>query len=165
MAQKLREQQDLYLQQELQDLHQALMWAFKESDGQHSKLNCFSDQPTEHLQKLPESHQLTLMTYDLIDYNGQLEDARVHTILFKPSQQALGRLPKQRVEGKLAVLTRVKCTPQPEHIAEAIYLHHTKYLKNIATVHYIGEAAASQTNRPWTPGYSCPSSRAKPNWL
>ena len=126
VAQKLREQQDLYLQQELQDLHQALMWAFQETDGQYSKLNCFCDQPTEHLQKLPESHQLTLMTYDLIDYNGQLEDAGVHTILFKPSQQALGRLLQQRIEGKLTVLTRLKCTPQPEHIAEAIYLHHKK---------------------------------------
>ena len=88
------------------------------------------------------------MTYDVIDYNGQLEDAGVHTILFKPSQQALGRLLKQRIEGKLTVITRVKCTPQHEHIAEAIYLHHRKYLKNIATVHDIGEAAARQTNRP-----------------
>ena len=88
------------------------------------------------------------MTYDVIDYNGQLEDAGVHTILFKPSQQALGRLLKQRIEGKLTVITRVKRTSQPEHIAEAIYLHHRKYLKNIATVHYIGEAAARQTNRP-----------------
>ena len=39
------------------------------------------------------------------------------------------------------MLVRLKCTPQPEHIAEAIYLHHRKYLKNIAAVHYIGEAA------------------------
>ena len=62
VAQKLREQQELQLQQELQDLHQAPMWAFQESAGQYSKLNCYCDQPTEHLQKLPESHQLTLLT-------------------------------------------------------------------------------------------------------
>ena len=135
VAQKLREQQDLHLQQELQDLHQALMWAFQVSAGQYSKLNCYCDQPTEHLQKLPESHQLTLLTYDLIDYSGQREDEGVHTILFKPSQQALGRVLQQRIEGRLTVLARVKCTPQPEHIAEAIYLHDRKYLKNIAAVH------------------------------
>ena len=104
------------------------MWAFQDSAGQYSKLNCFCDQPTEHLQKLPESHQLTLLTYDLIDYSGQREDAGVHTILFKPSQQALGRILQQRIEGKLTVLARLKCTPQPEHVAEAIYLHHRKYL-------------------------------------
>ena len=100
VAQKLREQQDLYPQQELQDLHQALMWAFQESAGQYSKLNCFCDQPTEHLQKLPESHQLTILTYDLIDYSGQREDAGVHTILFKPSQQALGRKPAKKQPDK-----------------------------------------------------------------
>ena len=123
-----------------------LMWAFQGSAGQYSKLNCFCDQPTEHVQKLPESHQLTLLTYDLIDYSGQREEAGVHTILFKPSQQALGRILQQRIEGKLTVLVRLKCTPQPEHIAEAIYLHHRKYLKNIAAVHYIGEAATRHTS-------------------
>ena len=87
------------------------------------------------------------MTYDLIDHSGQREDAGVHTILFKPSQQALGRIMQQRIEGKLTVLARLKCTPQPEHIAEAIYLHHRKYLKHIAAVHYIGEAATRQANR------------------
>ena len=120
VAQKLKEQQDQYLQQELQDLHQALMWAFQESEGKHSRLNCYCDQPTEHLQKLPESQQLTLLTYDLIDYNGQREDAGVHTILFKPGQQALGRVLQHSVEGRLTVIARLKSTPQPEHIAEAI---------------------------------------------
>ena len=59
VAQKLREQQDLHLKQELQDLHQhqALMWAFQESAGQYSKLNCFCDQPTEQsCQKVTSSH-------------------------------------------------------------------------------------------------------------
>ena len=44
------------------------------------------------------------------------------------------------------MLVRLKCTPQPEHTAEAIYLHHRKYLKNIAAVHYIGEAATRHTS-------------------
>ena len=44
----------------------------------------------------------------------------------------------------------MKCTQQPEHIAEAIYLHHRKHLKSILAVHYIGEATAraQDMNKP-----------------
>ena len=141
VAQQVREHQEQLLQQELLDLHQSLTWAFDNSKGQYSKLNCFCDQPTEHLQRMPESHQLTLMTYDLIDYHGRIEDASAHTILFKPSHQAVGRLLKQRLQGKLTAIVKVKCTPQPEHIAEAVYLQHKKHIKSIHAVEYIGEAA------------------------
>ena len=44
-----RQRQD----QELQDLHQALTWAFENSQSQYSKINCFCDQPTVHMDKLP----------------------------------------------------------------------------------------------------------------
>lgn len=48
---------------------------------------------------------------------------------------------KQRLQGKLTAIVKEKCTPQPEHIAEAVYLHHKKHIKNIHAVEYIGEAA------------------------
>ena len=148
VAEQVKEHQEQILQQELVDLHRSLTWAFESSRGQYSKLNCFCDQPTEHLQKMPESHQLTLMTYDLINYHGRIEDASVHTILFKPSHQAVGRLLKQRLQGRLTAIVRVKCTPQPEHIAEAIYLNHRKHIQTIHAVEYIGEAATRQVARP-----------------
>ena len=97
---------------------------------------------------MPESHQLTFMTYDLIDYHGRIEDASVHTILFKPSHQAVSRLLKQRLQGRLTAIVRVKCTPQPEHIAEAVYLNHRKHIKSIHAVDYIGEAATRQGIQP-----------------
>ena len=41
----------------------------------------------------------------------------------------------------------MKCTQQPEHIAEAVYLHQRKNLKNIQAVHYISEATARAQDR------------------
>lgn len=55
VAQQVKEHQEQILQQDLLDLHQSLTWAFDSSKGQYSKLNCFCDQPAEHLQRMPES--------------------------------------------------------------------------------------------------------------
>ena len=127
--------------QELRDLHQALTWTFENSQNQYSKINCFCDQPTLHMDKLPESHQLTLQTYDTIEHQGQHEDKNVHTVLFKPSHRTVSNLVKRNIQGKLTAIVSLKCTQQPEHVAEAIYLHQRKNIKSIMAVHYIGEAA------------------------
>ena len=141
-----RQRQD----QELQDLHQALTWTFENSQSQYSKINCFCDQPTLHMDKLPESHQLTLQTYDTIEHQGQHEDRNVHTVLFKPSHRTVSKLVRRNIQGKLTAIVSLKCTQQPEHIAEAIYLHQRKNIKSIMAVHYIGEAAvrSHDLNKP-----------------
>ena len=61
---------------------------------QCNKINCFCDQPTQHIDKLPDSHQLTLLTYDRIEHQGQVEDKSVHTVLYKPSHRVIGKLIK-----------------------------------------------------------------------
>lgn len=71
VAQQVKEHQELHLQQEMLDLPSKTVKTTTVS------FNCFCDQPTEHLRRMPESHQLTLMTYDLIDYHGRIEDASV----------------------------------------------------------------------------------------
>ena len=77
IANKLEEQRRQAQEQELQDLHKALMWAFESSQDQCNKINWFCDQPTQHIDKLPDSHQLTLLTYDRIEHQGQVEDKSV----------------------------------------------------------------------------------------
>ena len=142
IANKLEEQRRQAQNQELQDLHKALMWAFESSQDQCNKINCFCDQPTQHIDKLPDSHQLTLLTYDRIEHQGQVEDKSVHTVLYKPRHRVIGKLIKQTIKGRLTVIVSMKCTQQPEHIAEAVYLHHRKHLRSVLAVHYIGPAAA-----------------------
>ena len=142
IANKLEEQRRQAQEQELQDLHKALTWAFESSQDQCNKINCFCDQPTQHIDKLPDSHQLTLLTYDRIEHQGQVEDKSVHTVLYKPSHRVIGKLIKQTIKGRLTVIVSMKCTQQPEHIAEAVYLHHRKHLRSVLAVHYIGQAAA-----------------------
>ena len=143
-ANKLEEQRRQAQEQELQDLHKALMWAFESSQDQCNKINCFCNQPTQHIDKLPDSHQLTLLTHDRIEHQGQVEDKSVHTVLYKPSHRIIGKLIKQTIKGRLTVIVSMKCTQQPEHIAEAVYLHHRKHLRSVLAVHYIGPAAAKQ---------------------
>ena len=141
IAARLEELSKQRQDQELRDLHQALTWTFENSQSQYSKINCFCDQPTLHMDKLPESHQLTLQTYDTIEHQGQHEDKNVHTVLFKPSHRTVSNLVRRNIQGKLTAIVSLKCTQQPEHIAEAIYLHQRKNIKSIMAVHYIGEAA------------------------
>ena len=141
IAARLEELSKQRQDQELRDLHQALTWTFENSQSQYSKINCFCDQPTLHMDKLPESHQLTLQTYDTIEHQGQHEDKNVHTVLFKPSHRTVSNLVRRNIQGKLTAIVSLKCTQQPEHIAEAVYLHQRKNIKSIMAVHYIGEAA------------------------
>ena len=63
-------------------------------------------------------------------------------MLYKPSHRVIGKLIKQAIKGRLTVIVSMKCTQQPEHIAEAVYLHHRKHLRSVLAVHYIGQAAA-----------------------
>ena len=99
IASKLGELDRLRLEQDLEDLHKPLTWAFESSHTQCNKINCLCDQPTQHFNRLPDSHQLTLLTYDRIDHQGQVEYKNVHTVLFKPSHQVIAKLLKQTIKG------------------------------------------------------------------
>lgn len=104
-------------------MHQALQWAFRKCSRQHKEINCFSDQPAVRFCNLPTSKQLTL------EYYGKVDISNVHTILFKTSSQATEPSDnclkkKGEAQGQLTVIFKLKCTPQPEHLAETIYLHH-----------------------------------------
>lgn len=82
------------------------------------------------------------MTYDVLGFHGKIEDPNVHTILFKPSNMAIAQmLKKGSIERHFTVIIRLKCTPQPEHLAEAIYLHHGAHIKYVNPITYVGEAA------------------------
>ena len=146
VAQQVRASRAPHLQQDLADLHQALHWAFQDDTGQHREINCFCDHPTEHVRSLPATKQLTLMTYDILGFHGKIEDPNVHTMLFKPSNKPIAQmLKKGDTQRHFTVIVRLKCTPQPEHLAEAIYLHHRVHIEYINAITYVGDECHAQT--------------------
>lgn len=46
------------------------------------------------------------------------------------------------------VILKLKCTPQPEHLVEAIYLHHRAHIKHIRAITSTGEACPRPTRDP-----------------
>ena len=82
------------------------------------------------------------MTYDVLGFHGKIDDQNVHTTLFKPSNRAIAQmLKKGKMQRQFTVVVKLKCTPQPEHLAEALYLHHKANIKHINAITLIGEAS------------------------
>ena len=86
------------------------------------------------------------MTYDILGFHGKIEDPNVHTMLFKPSNKPIAQmLKKGDTQRHFTVIVRLKCTPQPEHLAEAIYLHHRVHIEYINAITYVGDECHAQT--------------------
>ena len=53
-----------------------------------------------------------LMTYDVLEFSGKIEDPAVHTTLYKPSNKATGQvLNRKHNQNSLTAIIRLKCTP------------------------------------------------------
>ena len=88
-------------------------------------INCCCDGPTEYLDILPQSDQLTPMTNDVLEYDGKHADEHIHTVCYRPANRPLTNLISKFGNRKPSyLLARLRCTLQLDHIAEMFALQY-----------------------------------------